>query len=214
MAQVLPDPAVDPDTVRRTVDEVLAQPEYAPLEPGLVERALGWLAEQIGRLIELIGRGGAGGLVAAVVVLAATVVVVVLAARFARRLRRDPGVEAPVAGDVGRRPADWHAEAAEHEAAGRWRPALRCRYRALVAELAAAGLVDEVPGRTTGEYLRQGSAALPVAADALAAATAAFDAAWYGHVPVDADAVRTFRGHAEAVSAALGSRRVAVGSSA
>lgn len=214
MAQALPDPVVDPETVRRTVDEVLAQPEYAPLEPGLVERALGWLAEQVGRLVELIARGGAGGLVAALLVLAGVVVVVVLAARFTRRLRRDPGAEAPVAGEVGRRAADWHADAAEHEAAGRWRPALRCRYRALVAELAADGLVDEVPGRTTGEYLRQACAALPAAAEPLAAATAAFDAAWYGHAAVDADAVATFRGHAEAVSAALRGRRAPVGSSA
>ena len=30
-----------------------------------------------------------------------------------------------------RPPAEWRAEAADHEAAGRWRPALRCRYRAL-----------------------------------------------------------------------------------
>ena len=48
--------------------------------------------------------------------------------------------------------AQWRAEAAAHDAAGRWREALRCRYRALVAELAGRGLVEEIPGRTSGEY--------------------------------------------------------------
>ena len=42
-------------------DDVLARPEYRPLEPGVVERVLGWLSEQLGRLIELIASGGAGG---------------------------------------------------------------------------------------------------------------------------------------------------------
>ena len=209
MADALPAPAVDPETVRRTVDDVLARPEYRPLEPGIVDRVLGWLSEQLGRLIELIASGGAGGIVAALVVLTGLVVVVVLVVRFLRRVRPDPGVDTPVTGQVGRGSREWLEEAAQQEAAGRWRAALRSRYRALVAELAAAGLVDEVPGRTTGEYRREGSAALPVAAAALDAATDAFERAWYGDAPVDAALVRDFAAHAEVVHDAVGRRRPA-----
>jgi hypothetical protein len=57
---------------------------------------------------------------------------------------------------------------------------VRCRYRALVAELAARGLVDEVPGRTAGEYRGEVRRNLPDAAADFAGATELFELAWYG----------------------------------
>jgi hypothetical protein len=57
---------------------------------------------------------------------------------------------------------------------------LRARYRALVAELAARGVVDEVPGRTTGEYRAEVIANLPGAAPEFGGATELFEATVYG----------------------------------
>ena len=82
--------------------------------------------------------------------------------------------------ELTRRPDEWRAEAARLEAEGRWAEGLRCRYRALVAELVARGAIAELPGRTAGEYVRDVSASLPQAAPSFAAATELFEAVWYG----------------------------------
>jgi len=48
------------------------------------------------------------------------------------------------------------------------------------------GLLHEIPGRTTGEERRELGASAPVAVPSFAQAADLFDAAWYGHVEVDA----------------------------
>jgi Domain of unknown function (DUF4129) len=176
----LPAPTRDPDRVREAVREVLARPEFRPPDRTLLERVFGWLLEQAGRLLAELGASGAGGIVGLAVLALALLGIVLLAARFSRGMTASPEVRAAVPG-VPRRPAaDWRAEAEAHERAGAWRQALRCRYRALVAELAARGLVDEVPGRTAGEYRREVRRSLPDAAADFAGATELFELAWYG----------------------------------
>ncbi|MBV9410730.1 MAG: DUF4129 domain-containing protein, partial [Acidimicrobiia bacterium] len=94
---------------------------------------------------------------------------------------------------------DWRAEAEAHERAGEWRQAVRCRYRALVADLAGRGILNEVPGRTAGEYRRELGDALPAASPQFAGATELFEGAWYGHRPTgEADAAH-FRDLADRV---------------
>ncbi len=88
--------------------------------------------------------------------------------------------------DRSREPRGWREEADEHRAAGRFRDALRCRYRALVGDLARRGLIDEIPGRTTGEERRQLRASAPNALPFFREAADLFDDAWYGQVAVDA----------------------------
>lgn len=90
-----------------------------------------------------------------------------------------------VAVDRSREPLNWRTEADEHRRAGRYRDALRCRYRALVGDLARKGLIDEIPGRTTGEERMQLRVVAPEAAPAFNAAANLFDGAWYGNVDVD-----------------------------
>lgn len=117
-----------------------------------------------------------------------------LARREARRATEDDGdeeedaaVEVPgVAVDRRREPVNWRHEADEHRRAGRYRDALRCRYRALVGDLARRGLIDEIPGRTTGEERAQLHDVDPAAARPFDRAADLFDGAWYGDVPVDA----------------------------
>lgn len=91
-----------------------------------------------------------------------------------------------VAVDRAREPTNWRAEAEQHRLAGRYRDALRCRYRALVGDLARRGLIDEIPGRTTGEERAQLRRVTPAASGPFNSAAELFDAAWYGHIDVGA----------------------------
>ena len=176
----LPVPDRDPDQVREVVREVLARPEFRPPHRSLTERALDWVLELIGRLLAALGGSGAGGIVGLILLALVLVGVGVLAARLSRGLTPSPEVAAAVPAGRRRSAAEWRAEAEAQERAGAWREAVRSRYRALVAELASRGLVEEVPGRTAGEYRREVGHALPEAATEFAGATELFEVAWYG----------------------------------
>lgn len=84
--------------------------------------------------------------------------------------------------DEERPPDRWRRRAEEHRGRSEFRDAIRCEYRALVGDLARAGFVDEIPGRTSGEeraqiadIARPGS---PVP-DRFSAAADLFDRAWF-----------------------------------
>jgi hypothetical protein len=173
-------PVRDPERVREVVREVLSRPEFRTPERSLTERVYDWVLEVIGRLLAALGGSGAGGIVGLALLALVLVGVGVLAARFSRGLTPSPEVAAAV--PVGRRrsAAEWRAEAEAHERAGAWREAVRSRYRALVADLASRGVVEEVPGRTAGEYRREVDRTLPAAAADFAGATDLFEVAWYG----------------------------------
>ena len=173
-------PDRDPQQVREVVREVLSRPEFRPSHRSLTERLFDWVLEVIGRLLAALGGSGAGGIVGLLLLALVLVGVGVLAARFSRGLTPSPEVVAAVPGGRRRAAAEWRAEAEAQERAGAWREAVRSRYRALVADLAARGLVEEVPGRTAGEYRRQVGRALPEAATDFAGATELFEVAWYG----------------------------------
>lgn len=197
-------PEASPGRAREAIEAILARPEFAPEPRSLVERAWDWVLERLGDLLAALFDAGAGSAVGWIVVAVLSLVAVALAVRFSRRLRRDP-VLARADGGSRRSVTDWRADAAAHEAAGNWRAALRCRWRALVADLAGRGLVEEVPGRTAGEYRRQVAAALPAAAPDFDAATALFEAAWYGDRPADAGQAERLRSLSERVLAGAGS---------
>jgi hypothetical protein len=103
-----------------------------------------------------------------------------------------------------RGPAEWRADAEAAERAGQWRQALRCRYRALVAELADRGLVEEVAGRTAGEYRAEVAGAAPAVAAPFAGATELFERAWYGEAPTGQDEAARFRGLSDEVLSGVG----------
>jgi hypothetical protein len=173
-------PDRDPQQVREVVREVLSRPEFRPPHRSLTERVFDWVLEAIGRLLAALGGSGAGGIVGLLLLALVLVGVGVLAARFSRGLTPSPEVAAAVPGGRRRAAAEWRAEAEAQERAGAWREAVRSRYRALVADLASRGLVEEVPGRTAGEYRREVGRALPEAATDFAGATELFEVAWYG----------------------------------
>ncbi len=95
--------------------------------------------------------------------------------------------------DRSREPRGWREDAERHRAEGRYREALRCRYRALVGDLARRGLLDEIPGRTTGEERRQLRVSSPSAVPFFRDAADIFDGAWYGNEFVDASDDDRFR---------------------
>lgn len=83
-------------------------------------------------------------------------------------------------------PDRWRRRAAEHRAQGDYRESIRCEYRALIGDLARAGYVDEIPGRTSGEEREQVAALAPVlggsgpkVAEQFDIAADTFDDAWF-----------------------------------
>jgi hypothetical protein len=188
----LPVPHHDPAQVRGAAQDILRRAEFQPSKRSWWSAAIHWVLHELGRLLgRLVGIGGGSGVegwVAVAVLVAVVVVVVLLALRSWGPLVRDPSRPvAIVAATRGRSAVDWRAEAARHEREGRWRDALRCRYRALVADLAGRGVVDEVPGRTAGEYRAEMQVRAPSVAAEFAGATALFEDAWYGDRPTGAD---------------------------
>lgn len=179
---MLPPPVHDPQQVRDAADAILANPRYDVPPESLPDRIIGWFSEQIGKILGSFVGSGAGTLVAWAVVVLAVAAVAYLVVRYGRVGRisvpRPPQPEAMV--ELSRRPAEWRAEAEALETAGRWREGLRCRHRALVAELVAVGTIPDRAGRTAGEYVRDVARATPAAGASMAAATELFEAAWYG----------------------------------
>src|SRR6266508_687309 len=162
----LPAPSRDPGEIHRAVNEVLARREFRPAAQPLLDRIWTWIVTSLGEL---------------------------LAERFVRTMSRSPEVAAAIVSIPQRSAAEWRAEAEAHEAAREWRQAVRCRYRALVADLASRGVVEEVPGRTSGEYRGEVSRNLPNASEAFAGATEVFDRAWYGRQPTGEGEATSFR---------------------
>ena len=182
----LPQPTRPPGQVSRTIDRVLARPEYQHPGPSLLERVQNAVVDWIARVLSGVVGAGVGAWIVLAVILALVVLVVW---RLAGGVTRDPGQGVTVSARRLRPAADWRAEAEAHERAGEWRQAVRARYRALVADLAGRGFVQEIPGRTAGEYRAEVSDALPAAAPQFAGATELFEGAWYGGRPTgEADA--------------------------
>jgi hypothetical protein len=191
----LPRPTRDPKHVVDTVHRVLARPEYRRPGPSLLSRLQHDVLDWIARVLDSLVRAG----IAAWIVPALALLVALVVWRVLRGFTRDPGRAVEVSTVPFRAPADWRAEAAAHEQAGEWRQALRCRYRALVADLAGRGILEEVPGRTTGEYRAELGQALPAAASAFRGATELFEGAWYGRQPTAAPDSARFRQLADQV---------------
>ena len=196
----LPPSETPADEVRERADEILSRPEFQEPPRTLLQRITDFIGDLISDALDALLGGGRAGWVGWVILVTAVVAVAFFAFRLLREVTVDASASAadPMAGR--RRPAeDWAREAEEHEAAGQWRDALRCRYRAAVAELAARGFVEEIPGRTAGEYRAQVASTVPNSAADFGAATELFELAWYGDAPVDGGDVARLRSLTERV---------------
>ena len=185
---------------RDAARDVLSRAEFHRPGPSIIERIERWVSEAISRVLDAISGVAGGGFVASVILIAAVVLVVVMLLRFGKGVQRDaPTPAARVRTGRGRSADEWRSEAAQHEASGRWRDALRCRYRALVAELARNGLLDDVPGKTTGEERADIARAVPDASPPFSEATALFDDVWYGDAPTGPAETERLRSLSDAV---------------
>lgn len=220
LAEVMPgqppvptNPSADPTAARRLAEEVLAQPEYANRTPK--DSVLDKILRALGDLLERLFRprsGGSGGLpdltalgwvvlIVLVLVLAFVLWRVVRGYRRRARPEDDEAVDIEVAVASTRPSHSWLDEAAEAEAAGRWKDGLRARFRALVAELIERDLVRSLPGRTVGEFRAEVRRGAPEVADTFAGACRLFERAYYGDEPT---------GPAEAAEFAAAAERVVV----
>jgi len=183
----LPPAQHDPEAVRRAADEILSRPEYRWDEPASnpLEGIAEWIADRLAGITSTFGVGGASLPVwvgyAVLTLLVVLVAFIVWRSRAGLRRRAVPAPAEPrgiVA--AGEERLDWAAEAERHEAAGRWRDGLRCRYRVLVGELAGRELIPDLVGRTAGELVADVRASCPPAAPAFRVATDLFESVWYG----------------------------------
>jgi hypothetical protein len=187
IAQELPIPAPSAGEVRGAADDILERPEYHQTE-SLLERAGGWLDNLLSDILGGLGGSGLGSLIAWLILLTLVGGLIWLLLRLspAAGLARVATTEAVVrtsgpAATNFRDATEWRKEAARLAADGRYDEALRARYRALLADLIDGGLIEDIPGRTPGEYRRdlQTGASAEVSAP-FADATDLFETIWYG----------------------------------
>jgi len=204
----LPIPEHTAREARDRLVEILSRKEFRPRSKSLVERFANWVGDVLDRLFSPFSRPSVGSLSAldwvATAVLAALVVVVVI--RLTRTMRSGAGRRRePSAPLVTKRTARaWRREAEDHERTGAWRQALRCRYRALLAELIDRSVVADVAGRTAGEYRAEARRRLPSLGEPFSGATDLFEAAWYGNEAVGPDEARRFQALADEALAVAG----------
>lgn len=181
----------DGSAIDRAIHEVLARPQYAGARKSWLTRfgedIRTWVLEQLAKLFE----GGAGNVIAWTLVVTVALFAGLLAIRFVRTVRRGaattPGSDVVI--QIERTPAAWLAQADIALRSGRLAEAVRCGYRAVVARLALSGAVDEVPGRTVGEYRAQVGQRRPDLVAPFVEASDVFERVWYAQRPASRDDV-------------------------
>jgi hypothetical protein len=163
----------------------LAKPVYAGEDEPFVQRAIRWLLDRVGELLDRASSTSPLGWFGLLGVVLLVVLVVIAVRRRTGSLDRGSAPDLLLLGGI--RTAEEHrAEAERFAAAGAFAEAVRSRLRALVRELEDRGLVDARPGRTADEVARDAGARLPTAASDLRLAARIFDDIWYGGRPADA----------------------------
>ena len=190
-------PIIDPDTARRTADRILSGADYRDLERGdpWWQDVSDWVFDAIDGLIGALTTSGGRGLATLVVI----AIFIALIGWFVWQLGRTRGAS----GATTRTPerpasieftqnltaAEWLQQAGAAEAALDWTSAIRCRHRALVAQLVADGVIAPRTSATAGEIAAELGVARPAAGEAIRNATGLFNTAWYS----DTDAGRVDR---------------------
>jgi Domain of unknown function (DUF4129) len=201
-ATPLPQPHQPPAVSRAKASAILSQRQFRGARPNLAEQFLRWVSQHLGSGATTLLSGGAGALLGWAVLLAAVGIVVALVVYGTRTLRRDTErAEAPIQVEVRRTAGDWLEQADRFERDGAWKDGLRCRHRALIAELISAQVVGDLPGRTTGEHRRDVATTLPAAAGDFSGASELFERAWYGDRPTGPDQRDQFNQLADSVLA-------------
>jgi hypothetical protein len=174
---------------RRLAELELADPAYRAAQPGLLQKVIDWLVEQVQHALAVVSDTSPGGWVG----ILGLVTVLVIAVLFVR-WRLGPVTRSAVVTftvDPGTSAAQYRARAAELAAAGSWGSAVSERMRALVRAAQERGLVDSQPGWTADEVAAAVAEQLPGSRELLTAAARAFDDVRYGGRPADRGAYET-----------------------
>lgn len=203
----LPIPEADPVDVDRQIKDILDAPEYDYSEPwyrpitdwilDIISDVAGWIGRRISDFFGLfggLGIGGVGGagllgkiigftIIGALILLIARLIWRAVQSRLPKPVSYD---QEPVV-EIGRwfRPKELLADAERFEKEERWDEALRARYRYVIAELVERKLIDNPPGRTTGEYKGEVEHWLPASAAGFSTITGTFEHVWYGEQPAN-----------------------------
>lgn len=193
----------DPQRVRDLADEITARGEYQPAPKSWVERFFGWIGDRIVDVLEFLFDRGAPDVVNQdggasigewwvylfLGVVAAVALWLLWRSYFRHLGGRDkelPEVEVSTAASDDSEVGDWRDRARDYEAQGDYRNALRCRYRAVVADLVDRKVLYPTPGRTAGEHRFDVSEKKPVAAPEFDEVSDLFEETWYGGRNADA----------------------------
>lgn len=176
------------EEARRLAELELADPAYRSAQPGLIQRAIAWIIDQVQQLVSRVSEVAPGGWWG-VLGLAVIVVVIGLFARWRLgpvsssatvRFTVDPGTTA----------RQFRARAEQAAAAGDWEDAVLERMRALVRDSQERGLIDDRPGWTADEVAAAVGDRLPEAQQHMRAASQVFDDVRYGGRLATADSYR------------------------
>jgi hypothetical protein len=208
---------VDPDEARRAARDILSGAEYAEPQESLVERAVGWIFDRLGDAIATLTGGGPGSVIGWLVVMvlgagAAWLVVRALQVPGVGRVTHEGRVRFGT--ESHRDAAIWLQEADRLSRSGDHRGALRCQYQALLARMIIGGAVDDVAGRTSGEYRRAVTELLPSQDGPISTVTGTFESVWYGGADVGAGDVERFAAECRRIEHELLSSSALAGSEA
>jgi hypothetical protein len=166
------------EQAQRLAELELADPAYRAAQPGLVERAIGWLVEWVQRVADRAAEAAPGGWLG----ILGLVLLIVVAVLFIRwrigPVSRAAGLTFSV--DPGTSAAQYRAHADELAAAGQWEEAISQRMRALVRSSQERGLIDAHPGWTADEVASEVGRRVPDALAPLDVAARTFDEVRYG----------------------------------
>ena len=189
-------------------DEV-AKRAYHRHDPSLATRALRWLWNKLGHLLEAGTRHSPGHAVGALLVVAIVAAVIVLILARVGALRRTPRADEAIFGTAETTADDHRKLARQFAASAQWAEAIREHLRAIARELEQRGVLDPRPGRTAAELCREASRELPALARDLSTATSTFESVWYGGRTATADDERLLRDLDDAIAGSHRSLAVA-----
>jgi len=175
------------DAARDAAHEELRKAVYHQHDPGLVDRFLYWLHDQLGRLMNGLGNplGGGDGTALVLLLVLVAVIAFVCWRRYGAPRREARATGELFAADGPRGAAQHRAAAAAHAERGAWGEAVREQMRALVRGLEERTVLDPRPGRTADEAAAEAGRALPERARELASAARLFDDVAFGERTAD-----------------------------
>ena len=150
-------------------------------------------------MLDAISGVAGGGFVASVILIAAVVLVVVMLLRFGKGVQRDaptPAARVRTGGAGARTTGDRRRRNTKPWDDGETRCGV---VTARWSRARGNGLLDDVPGKTTGEERADIARAVPDASPSFAEATALFDEVWYGDAPTGPAETERLRSLSDAV---------------